>query len=200
VGRKRGWWGGGLVVLLLSILLNGCTPESRVTFLTNEAYFDTLIAHLAGGKREIVISMFLFATGDHEGNRANQVREALIRAAKRGVRVRAFLDISEEDDFSTEANRTVAADLRRHGISVQFDSPGRTTHTKLVIIDQRYVFVGSHNFTHSALRHNNEASVLIESPQLAQEALAYLKGIEEHRAQGREAAEDRRRRSTRQNR
>src|SRR5688500_7052288 len=71
VGRKPGWWGGGLVVLLLSILLNGCTPESRVTFLTNEAYFDTLIAYMAWGKREIVICIFVVASGDSEGNRVN---------------------------------------------------------------------------------------------------------------------------------
>jgi phosphatidylserine/phosphatidylglycerophosphate/cardiolipin synthase-like enzyme len=48
-----------------------------------------------------------------------------------------------------------------------------------VVIDQRYLLRGSHNFTHSALRHNNEASVLIESPQLARQALAYLQRIGE---------------------
>ena len=52
-----------------------------------------------------------------------------------------------------EANRGVANELTQQGITVQFDSPTRKTHTKLVIIDQRDVFLGSHNFTHSALRH-----------------------------------------------
>jgi phosphatidylserine/phosphatidylglycerophosphate/cardiolipin synthase-like enzyme len=189
----RGW----LALLLLLILL-GCTQEPRVTFLPNEAYFDALIPHLTQAKQEIVLSMFLFAPGDHENNRANQVREALIEAVKRGVRVRVFLDISADEDFSTEANRGVAKDLRRHGVTVQFDSPERTTHTKLVIIDQRFVLLGSHNFTHSALRHNNEASVLIESPKLAQQALAYLQRIEQLSTQERASGMERRRLPARQ--
>jgi phosphatidylserine/phosphatidylglycerophosphate/cardiolipin synthase-like enzyme len=156
-----------------------CTQEPRVTLLANEAYFDTLISQLTQAKQEVVVSMFLFAPGDHENNRANQVREALIETVKRGVRVQVLLDISGAEDFSTEANRGVGKDLRRHGITVDFDSPGRTTHTKLVVIDQRYLLLGSHNFTHSALRHNNEVSVLIESPKLARQALAFLQRIGE---------------------
>ena len=186
--QRRGW----LALVLLWILV-GCTQEPRVTFLANEEYFDALIPHLTQAKQEIVVSMFLFAPGDHENNRANQVREALIDAAKRGVRVHLFLDVSDDEDFSTEANRAVAKDLRRHGITVQFDAPGRTTHTKLVIIDQRSVFLGSHNFTHSALRHNNEASVLIESPKLARQARAYLQRIEALSTQERASGTDRRR-------
>ena len=156
-----------------------CTQEPRVTLLANEAYFDTLISQLTQAQQEVVVGMFLFAPGDHENNRANQVREALIEAAKRGVRVQVFLDISADEDFSTEANRGVGKDLRRHGVAVHFDSPRRTTHTKLVVIDQRYLLLGSHNFTHSALRHNNEVSVLIESPKLARQALAFLQRIGE---------------------
>jgi phosphatidylserine/phosphatidylglycerophosphate/cardiolipin synthase-like enzyme len=172
--QHRAW-----LALLLPVILASCAQEPQVAFLGNEAYFDALMPHLTRAKQEIVVSMFLFATGDRENNRANQVKEALIEAAKRGVRVHVFLDQSDAQEFSTEANRNVAEDMRRHGITVKFDSPARTTHTKLVIIDQRYVFLGSHNFTQSALRHNNEASVFVESPKIAQQALAYLKRIEE---------------------
>ena len=174
VGKRQlaAWW-----AILLPVLLIGCPREPRVTWLANEAYFEALISHMTQAQHQIVISMFLFAPGDHENNRATQVKEALIDATKRGVQVRLLLEVSDGEDFATEANRGVAKELRRQGIIVQFDSPARTTHTKLVIIDQRYVLLGSHNFTHSALRHNNEASVLIESPKLAQQALAYLQRI-----------------------
>lgn len=190
--RSSGW------LVLLPLFVMGCTQEPRVTFLANEEYFDALIPHLTQAKQEVVVSMFLFAPGDHENNRANQVREALIEAAKRRVRVQVFLDVSDEEDFSTEANRGVAKDLRRHGLTVHFDSPGRTTHTKLVVIDQRYLLLGSHNFTHSALRHNNEASVLIESPKLARQALAYLQRIGERGTQERTPRAEQRRLPARQ--
>ena len=57
------------------------------------------------------------------------------------------------------------------------DAPDRTTHAKLVVIDRRYLFVGSHNLTQSALKYNHEVSVRIDSPPLAEEALAYLKSL-----------------------
>jgi phosphatidylserine/phosphatidylglycerophosphate/cardiolipin synthase-like enzyme len=170
--QRSRWFGLSVLVILAS-----CTQEPQVTLLTNESYFDALISHLTQASQEIVISMFLFAPGDHEHNRANRVKEALIDASKRGMRVQLLLDISDGEDFATGANRGVAKELIRRGIAVRFDSSARITHTKLVIIDRRYVFLGSHNFTHSALRHNNEASVLIESPKLAQQALTYLQGI-----------------------
>ena len=165
------------LAILLPVMLIGCLREPRVTWLADEAYFEALISHLTQAQQEIVISMFLFAPGDHENNRATQVKQALIDAVKRGVQVRLFLEVSDGEDFSTEANRGVAKELRRQGITVHFDSPSQTTHTKLVIIDQRYVLLGSHNFTHSALRHNHEASVLIESPKLAQQGLEYVRRI-----------------------
>jgi phosphatidylserine/phosphatidylglycerophosphate/cardiolipin synthase-like enzyme len=184
---------GNQWLVLLPLCVMACTQEPHVTLLENEEYFATLISQLTQAKQEVVVSMFLFAPGDHENNRASQVREALIESAKRGVRVQVFLDISGDEDFSTEANRGVAKDLRRHGITVHFDSPGRTTHTKLVVIDQRYLLLGSHNFTHSALRHNNEASVLIESPKLARQALAYLQRIGERGTQERAPRAEQRR-------
>jgi cardiolipin synthase len=67
-----------------------------------------------------------------------------------------------------------------------------------VVIDQRYLLLGSHNFTHSALRHNNEASVLIESPKLARQALAYLQRIGERSAQERTPRAEQRRIPARQ--
>ena len=195
-GLQTKAWYSVLVLLFLA----GCAQEPRVTFLANEAYFDALITHLSRAKREIVVSMFLFAPGDHDNNRANQVRAALIDAAKRGVRVRLFLDQASEEEFSTEANRAVANEMRQHGIAVQLDSAARTTHTKLVVIDARYVFLGSHNLTHSALRHNNEASVLIDSAKIAHEALAYVKHIEELSAREPAARPERRRPYARQSR
>jgi phosphatidylserine/phosphatidylglycerophosphate/cardiolipin synthase-like enzyme len=186
---QRGRW----FALLAPFILASCTQEPQITLLTNEAYFDALISHLTQASQEIVISMFLFAPGDHEHNRANRVKEALIDASKRGMQVQLLLDISDDEDFATGANRGVAKELSRQGIAVRFDSSARTTHTKLVIIDRRYVFLGSHNFTHSALRHNNEASVLIESPKLAQQALTYLQGIGGWRVHERVSGTERRR-------
>lgn len=57
---------------------------------------------------------------------------------------------------------------------MRFDSLRKTTHTKVVVIDGRYVYLGSHNLTHSALTRNNELSVLLDSPETAREITGYL--------------------------
>jgi phosphatidylserine/phosphatidylglycerophosphate/cardiolipin synthase-like enzyme len=51
------------------------------------------------------------------------------------------------------------------------------THTKLVVIDRRYLLIGSHNLTQSALKFNHEASVRIDSAPLAEEALVYMNSL-----------------------
>ena len=60
-----------------------------------------------------------------------------------------------------------AAWLIAHGVRVVLDELERTSHTKAVIVDSRRVVVGSHNWTHSALTANREASLLIDDPALA---------------------------------
>ena len=57
------------------------------------------------------------------------------------------------------------------------DKPDVTTHTKLVVIDNRFVFIGSHNFSDSALGRNNEASVMVDSSEMAGKAASFIKGI-----------------------
>jgi phosphatidylserine/phosphatidylglycerophosphate/cardiolipin synthase-like enzyme len=57
------------------------------------------------------------------------------------------------------------------------DSEKKTTHAKIVVIDRRFSFVGSHNLTHSALVINNEFSLLVDSRPLAEELLKYMRGI-----------------------
>jgi phosphatidylserine/phosphatidylglycerophosphate/cardiolipin synthase-like enzyme len=83
----------------------------------------------------------------------------------------------EERDSLNRDNHETARQLRRGGVKVLFDDPRRTTHVKATVIDDRYVFIGSHNLTHSALSRNNELSVVIDSPELAREVTAYLKDL-----------------------
>ncbi len=101
----------------------------------------------------------------------------LVSASQRGVQVRVFLEESGYDEKLNATNRQTAEQLRKHGIETTFDSAKTTTHTKLVVIDQQFSFVGSHNFTHAALRYNNELSLLIDDRDLARKLTDYMAGI-----------------------
>jgi phosphatidylserine/phosphatidylglycerophosphate/cardiolipin synthase-like enzyme len=104
----------------------------------------------------------------------------LVAAHKRGVRVQVLLErTARDDDFLNQENVATSDQLRQGGVLVSFDSLDTTTHTKAIVIDRRFVFIGSHNLTHSALFHNHELSVLIDNPDLAKDVLRYLRTLED---------------------
>ena len=152
---------------------------TNVKLLEDSQFFQVLSDHIADATREIVVSMFLFKTRPDSSNRANMILEDLIMAQKRGVRVRVLLEQSDRRGNSLDrANLATSKRLRQHGVQVLFDSRDTTTHTKVIVIDRRFVFIGSHNLTHSALFHNHELSVLIDNPDLARDVIRYLKDLE----------------------
>jgi len=154
------------------------TTTGEIIILPNERYFPALMGAIQRAKREITITMFLFKVSKSKKNRARMLADELIAARKRGVSVAVTLERSDYDQNINKENKRVARRLKKRGIKVRFDSLKQTSHAKLVVIDGRFSFVGSHNFTHSALRYNNEMSLLIDSPLLAQELKEYISHIE----------------------
>jgi phosphatidylserine/phosphatidylglycerophosphate/cardiolipin synthase-like enzyme len=145
--------------------------------LADAAYGDTLAALIKKANQRIDLAMFLFKTSPSRDNLpAGLVRE-LVAARQRGVEVRVILESSSHDQDLNQANQETAQLLRKGGVTVFFDSPDRTTHAKLAVIDRRYCLVGSHNLTQSALKYNHEFSLLLDNPALAEEILAYMETI-----------------------
>lgn len=149
--------------------------SGEVTPLMNKDYFPVLLQAVDEAKKEIFIAIFSFKAGVHPNSRPDLLLEHLGRAVKRGVSVKVILENAGEghDDLSRQNIKTKTL-LEAKGVQVYLDSPAKTTHTKLVVVDQRLVFIGSHNFTSSAFRHNNEISVLIDKPDLAQNVRNYM--------------------------
>ena len=153
------------------------TRPGEIRILPDKEYFDALILAIQNAGNRIDMAMFIFKITSFSKNRASQVLKELIAAGKRGVLVRVLLEKSGYDDDLNNENQRVAKKLRRNNIKVAFDSPDITTHTKLVVIDRRYVFIGSHNLTHSALFHNHEFSLLIDNRALARELIDYMERL-----------------------
>ncbi len=148
-----------------------------ITLLTNEEFFNALLPAIETAKEEIVVSVFLFKSSEYRSNRARTVLDKLVAAAGRGVDVKVLLERDRKPTGVYSENLKSAERLRAGGVKVFFDDINRTTHTKVVVIDGKDVFLGSHNLTHSALRHNNEASLRVFSPLLAKELLTYIENL-----------------------
>lgn len=92
--------------------------------------------------------------------------DALVRAAKRGVKVQALVDYSANSgsaDF-TDAIR----ELEKGGVSVVKEHRSALMHNKFAIIDDRLLWTGSMNFTANDVYRNNNNMLRLSSAALIQ--------------------------------
>jgi phosphatidylserine/phosphatidylglycerophosphate/cardiolipin synthase-like enzyme len=146
-----------------------------VVVLKNNDFLPALLNAIDEARDEIFISIFSFRAGVHKRSYPDRILAHLGRAVKRGVNVKVVLEnTGKTSDQLSAQNRKTKKLLEEQGVVVYLDSPKKTTHTKLIVIDQRLVILGSHNWTQSALKYNNEISLLVESQELAREARDYI--------------------------
>ena len=155
------------------------SPQAVVEakLLLDRDYFTALLDGVDRARAEIFFSAYLFRTSADARGYPEEVSKRLLAAVRRGVRVDVILERNQGADDLNRNNDETAERLKKGGIRVCMDAPDRVTHTKLVVIDRRYLLIGSHNLTQSALKFNHEASVWIDSAPLAEEALSYMKSL-----------------------
>lgn len=174
-----------LILLITSFISPVCAVEKsgqpdkcQAIILANEEFLPVLLKAIDEARDEIIMSIFSFKAGEHKNSYPDRIASHLAGAVKRGVKVFVVLETtSDKSDGLDIQNRKTGKLLEEKGIKVFFDSPRKTTHTKLSVIDQRLIFLGSHNFTQSALKYNNEISVLLERPDMAQNVRNYILNI-----------------------
>lgn len=81
--------------------------------------------------------------------------QAIVQAARRGVKVRAILN----------DNKTIAA-LQSLNIDSKKLDTDKIMHAKLIIIDENIVITGSHNYTQFVFQTNLELSVLLSGENI----------------------------------
>ncbi|HON59250.1 MAG TPA: phospholipase D-like domain-containing protein [Smithella sp.] len=178
------WWAALCLLFLVSCATAAekNSPDSArscpAALYANEELFPALLKFIDEARQEIFITMFSFKAGVHQDSYADRIVAALARAAKRGVQVFVLLENTGNpyDDLDIQ-NKITGKMLASKGIKVFFDSPQKTTHAKMVVIDGKIVIVGSHNFTQSGLKHNNEMSLTLKDVRLARQARDYMQKI-----------------------
>ena len=118
----------------------------------------------------------------------NEGRRSLVREVQRGVRVAVLTNSLAATDVAAvhtgyarqrrellaggvelyEMKRKPGSEEGRQQISLS-GSSGASLHTKAMIIDRRWVFVGSMNLDPRSAFLNTEMGVLVESPELAEQ-------------------------------
>ena len=136
--------------------------------ICNRKYFSQVRSLISEAEQSIYIILYIARYyQEYPDSSSNRLIRELISAAKRGVDVQVILDQSDWNEKNTAENKATARILSEGGVRVWLDDFKKTSHNKLIIIDGRYVVIGSTNWSYYALDKNNESSVLIDSPEVA---------------------------------
>jgi cardiolipin synthase len=124
-----------------------------------------MLMALAAAERHIRIGMAYFVPDD-------VALTQLIAARDRGVQIDIILPSEETDvPIVRSGSRHFWGDLLRSGIRIHEYQP-TMYHPKLLIVDDRWVTIGSANLDERSLRLNDEANLNIYGEEFAAEQIA----------------------------
>jgi len=153
-------------------------PAQDVEVVTDRDYFQVVHRTLREACDSIQVMMYKIGYYEkYPDSPSNILIKDLIEAEQRGVEVKVILDVSDWNQKVTRDNKNTGRILSKYGIEVAYDPLSINTHAKLVIIDGVITILGSTNWTYYSLAHNNEASVLIKSKEVAQKLSNYFQRI-----------------------
>ncbi len=128
------------------------------------AYMQFVPTLLSQAQEEILAALSDLRRYPEEGPTAVLV-EALAQAAARGLTVRVLVERSSSDLLFEQ--REALRFLASYGVDVREDTPEVTLHTKFLVVDRRWVVVGSTHWTYTALTESVQVDLAIDCPELA---------------------------------
>lgn len=124
--------------------------------LIGREYPDQVIESVKNSLTSIKILMYDWRWYSHQpGARIQKLNHEIIQASNRGVEVKAILN-----------NASILNILKSNGIDAIITNASRTMHIKLVLIDEKVLFIGSHNFSINGFELNHEMSLKLEDQEI----------------------------------
>jgi phosphatidylserine/phosphatidylglycerophosphate/cardiolipin synthase-like enzyme len=132
--------------------------------VVGKAYFKKCYELIESASLSIDVVMYEWKwyTNDPSSN-VQRLNQALVRAVKRGVKVRALVNEGRQCTL-----------LNQLGIEAKTNLASVVMHTKAVIIDGEHVLMGSHNFTEKAMTSNIETSTYFKDATIAKQLSEYM--------------------------
>ena len=124
--------------------------EIAVFFSPDGGFEDVVVASLDAARKQIKMQAFILSNND--------ITNALIRAAKRGVNVEVIFDHEWTGQKISDH-----ADAGRGGVNVYVGPKGTTMHNKVILIDGSLIITGSANFSVGAEERNFENTLVMRN-------------------------------------
>ena len=137
-------------------ILNVNGTQLEVFFSPDDGTIERLIELVQDAQDEILFMAFSFTDDD--------LAQVILDRASEGVAVAGVLDKSQA------LNNIVGeyTHLLENGIDVRLDGNQHGMHHKVIVIDKRIVVTGSYNFSNNARTRNDENTLIIHSPEIAE--------------------------------
>lgn len=116
--------------------------------------YNSIIPLINSAEHYIYIPVFVLTHKDFQ--------HSLIEAYKKGVEIRIIVDAT-----SASTKYSAVSKLRNLGLDIKVENRPGKMHMKSIIIDDKYVVLGSMNFTKSGEFYNDENVVIVENSQMA---------------------------------
>jgi len=135
--------------------------------IIGKQYPKIVIPKIDEAKKSIDIIMFDWRWYPNDPGASVQLfNQALVRAGRRGVNVRAITNFGD-----------IVKTLEKVGVKAKKLRSKNLVHAKIIIIDESIVIIGSHNFTQNAFNMNFEISCMFENSDNAKEYLQYFNNL-----------------------
>jgi cardiolipin synthase len=97
----------------------------------------------------------------------------LLRAAARGVTVQIVLPAISDVPFVKLASRAYLSPLLKAGVEI-YERQGTILHSKVMLIDGRWVTIGSANLDYRSFHRNYELNAIVDSREFGQQVDAMI--------------------------
>jgi phosphatidylserine/phosphatidylglycerophosphate/cardiolipin synthase-like enzyme len=137
----------------------------EVEILSGSRWWPRLRAHLLAARSSVKVSMYLFSPNWHD-KRLDLIGD-FKDIARRGCQARIILSAAPLRIGKRRPNIETAQKLLSAGWDVRVIGGRSALHEKIIIVDERATFIGSHNLSYSSATTNLDTSVLLHGPEAA---------------------------------
>ena len=141
--------------------------DQNPQILIGREFAQEVIPLIQNAKKSIDIMVYEWRWYPNEiGSKIQVFNQAIVQANKKNIKVKAVVH-----------KALIAEILRREKIKVRKVESSKVLHTKLMIIDDDTVILGSHNYTMNAFNINYEVSVILHDEKIVLKLKQYFKNF-----------------------
>ena len=171
--------GGEADALAPTASLDGSNGDQVVRIIGSQAggrlsprYYATLLSSIRSASSSIEVTAAYFAP-------THQEREALLHAARHGVRVRLLLPSHSDSGPALAVQRSHYREMLHAGVEI-YERQDGILHSKLVVTDGVWTILGSSNFDHRSVLFNDEIDAVVIGNRTGQSLQAFFEQDLQH--------------------